>query len=140
MDPVHPVEDSVDRVDASHAPLRPAVELPVRRGRPLALGAALAMLFAFGAHNYMTSLRARAIAPTERTASLTFATQPAGALVVRERDGHALCRTPCSVDMAVGRWGVSGFRFELPGYDETRVLVNLAGGDTRVEAVLEPLR
>jgi hypothetical protein len=119
--------------------LRPAVELPVRRGRPVALGAVLAILFACGAHNYMLAVRARGWAAAGRTVSLTFATQPTGALVVRERDGHTLCRTPCSVDMEVGRWGVSGFRFTMPGYDENRVLVNLAGGDTRVEAVLEPV-
>jgi hypothetical protein len=112
-----------------------SVEIPERRGRPLLAAAAIALLFACGAHNYMMTARARSAA---RAVEVAFATSPAGAEVVRERDGEVLCRTPCLVVHEVGRWGVTGFRFQLDGHDDRRVLVNLAGGDTRVEAVLAP--
>jgi len=110
-----------------------SVEIPERRGRPLLAAAAIAVLFATGAHNYMMTARTRS---ATRTVELSFATSPPGAYVVRERDGEILCRTPCMVVHEVGRFGVTGFRFRLDGYDDRRVLVNLAGGDAHVEAVL----
>jgi hypothetical protein len=112
-----------------------SVEIPERRGRPLLAAAAIAVLFATGAHNYMMTARAR---DATRAVQLSFATSPPGADVIRERDGALLCRTPCMVVHEVGRFGVTGFRFRLDGHDDRRVLVNLAGGDTHVEAVLAP--
>jgi hypothetical protein len=111
-----------------------SVELPARHNRPLLAAAGLAVLFACGAHNYMmSSARARA-----RTVELSFATAPPGAEVVRERDGEILCRTPCRVVHEVGRFGATAFRFVADGYEDRQVVVNLGGGDTRVEAVLSP--
>jgi hypothetical protein len=110
-----------------------SVEIPERRGRPLLAAATIAVLFATGAHNYMMTARAR---DATRAVELSFATSPPGADVVRERDGEILCRTPCMVVQEIGRFGVAGYRFSLDGYASRRVLVNLAGGDTHVEAVL----
>ena len=112
-----------------------SVEFPERRGRPLLAAAAIAVLFACGAPTYMMTVKARC---ATRAVELAFATSPAGAEVVRERDGAVLCRTPCLVVHQVGRFGVTGFRFHLDGHEDRRVLVNLGGGDTRVEAVLQP--
>src|SRR5262245_5776521 len=109
-----------------------SVELPARRNRPLILASMLAVLFAVGAHNYMlSSARLRA-----RSVELSFTSAPPGAEVVRERDDEVLCRTPCRVIHEVGRFGVTGFRFVRAGYEDRKVLVNLRGGDTRIEAVL----
>jgi hypothetical protein len=120
------------------ARLTPAVELPVRRARPLALGAALALLFAFGAQNYVSSIRhcPYAVRPGVR---IDFASDPPGATVVRDRDERPMCVAPCAVGLeATG--GAESFRFELLGHETRRVLVNLGGGDTEVEAVLRPLQ
>jgi len=119
--------------------LTPAVELPVRRARPLALGAALALLFAFGAQNYVSSIRhcPYAVRPMVR---IDFASDPAGATVVRDRDSRVMCVTPCAVGVEVTPRGVESFRFELLGHETRRVLVNLNGGDTEVEAVLRSNR
>jgi hypothetical protein len=120
--------------------LRPAVEMPVRRGRPAAMGAALALLFSLGAYNYMATTRARCpYAGAARSVELTFTSRPAGADVVRERDDVLVCRTPCRVDLDVNRIGVTGFRLTRDGYEDRRVLVDLRGGDTRVDVLLDPL-
>jgi hypothetical protein len=120
-------------------PLRPAVEMPVRRGRPAAVGAALALLFSLGAYNYMASTRGYCpYAGVGRSVELTFTSQPEGADVVRERDGVLVCRTPCRVDLEAARPGVIGFRISLVGYEDRRVLVDLRGGDTRIDVLLDP--
>src|SRR5262245_2008504 len=111
-----------------------SVEPPTRSNRPLVVASVLAVLFAIGAHNYMLSMARVRRSQVE----LSFATAPPGAEVVRERDGEVLCRTPCRVVHEVGRFGVVGFRFAADGYEDRKVLVNLRGGDTRVEAVLAP--
>jgi hypothetical protein len=111
-----------------------AVELPERSHRPLLVAATLAVLFACGAHNYMRATeRAR-----PRAVELAFDAKPAGTTVIRERDGVILCRTPCRVLHPVGRFGVTGFRFSAEGHQDRRVLVNLAAGASRVDAVLAP--
>jgi hypothetical protein len=68
---------------------------------------------------------------------LDLVSEPAGATVIRERDGSALCVTPCALGMDAEA-GTATYRFELPGYDVRRVPVNLSGGDTHVEAILQP--
>ncbi|SRR6266568_8687041 len=119
------------------ARLRPAVELPVRRVRPLALGVAMVILFAFGARNYVTSMR-RCPYAAHQMVRLALASDPPGATVFRVRDGRAMCVTPCAVGVEAER-GLASFRFDLAGHESRALAVNLAGGDTRVEAVLEPI-
>jgi hypothetical protein len=115
--------------------------MPVRRGRPAAVGAALALLFSLGAYNYMASTRSSCpYARPGRTAELTFTSEPASADVVRERDGVLVCRTPCRVDLDVTRWGVTSFRLSRPGFEDRRVTVDLRGGDTRVDVLLATTR
>jgi hypothetical protein len=117
--------------------LRPAVEIPIRRVRPVAAGAALAVLFSLGAYNYLISMRPM-LHPPRGGVALTFATEPSGAEVVRETSGEVVCRTPCSVEVQPGRFGIATYRLERPFYASQRVMVDLRGGDTRVEAVLVP--
>ncbi len=119
--------------------LKPAVELPVRRGRPLALGAALALLFAFGARNYVASMHPCRYAAARPMVRLDLASEPPGATVVRERDRRTMCVTPCSVVLQAER-GVAGFRFVRDGYADRHILVDMAGGDTQIETVLSPSR
>ncbi len=115
--------------------------MPVRRGRPAAIGATLALLFSLGAYNYMASTRGSCpYRGAGRTVELTFTSEPAGAEVVRERDGASLCQTPCRVGAPIGRYGVAGYRMVRPGFEDQRVLVDLRGGDTIVRAALQPLR
>src|SRR5262245_51019946 len=111
--------------------LRPSVEPPIRRTRPLAMGVALALLFAFGARNYVASMhRCPYATATPRTmVRLDLVTEPAGASVIRERDARTLCVTPCALGVEAEP-AIVGYRFELPGYEIRRVAVNLAGGDT----------
>lgn len=118
--------------------LRPAVEIPIRRVRPVAAGAALAVLFSLGAYNYLISMRPMLQRPPRGGVALTFTTEPSGAEVVRETSGEVICRTPCSVEVQPGRFGIATYRLERPGYASQRVMVDLRGGDTRVEAVLIP--
>lgn len=121
--------------------LHPEVEIPAKRARPAAIGAVLAMLFSLGAYNYMASTRAHAaLTSVRRGVKLTFMTEPQDADVVRERDGAILCRTPCTLETDMGRWGIAGYRLARPGFEDQRVLVDLRGGDTRVEAALQPVR
>jgi len=115
--------------------LKPAVELPVRRARPLAMGAALAILFAFGARNYVASMHHCPYASSRGMVRFDFASSPPGATVVREWDGRALCITPCEVTVeAEAR--MASYRFEIPGYEDRRLFVDMSGGNTHVEAVL----
>jgi hypothetical protein len=118
--------------------LKPAVELPIRRARPLAFGVAVALLFAFGARNYVSSMR-RCPYAARPTVRLDLMSDPPGATVVREQDGRTLCVTPCVMGVE-SRPGLTGLRFLLPGHATRRVPVNLLGGDTQIEAVLQPLR
>jgi hypothetical protein len=118
--------------------LRPEVELPVRRTRPLALGAGVALLFALGARNYVASVRPEPRAADHEIVRLELISDPPGATVERVRDRHVMCVAPCAVGVEAEP-GVSGFRFALAGHHDRTVLVNLSGGDTRVETVLEPL-
>jgi hypothetical protein len=118
--------------------LRPAVELPVRRVRPVALGAAVALLFAMGARNYIASTRRCPYAATHTMMRLELISDPPGATVIRVGDGRTMCVAPCAVGIAAEP-GVTSFRFELPDFQERVVPVNLSGGDTRVETVLRPL-
>ncbi len=68
---------------------------------------------------------------------LDLASDPPNATVVRERDGRTMCVTPCAVGVQAEP-GVTTYRFVLRGYESRRVPVNMAGGDTQVEAVLQP--
>ncbi len=117
--------------------LRPAVEMPVRRTRSLALGAAAALLLAFGARNYIASVGGCPFR-TARHIRLDLASDPPGATVVRERDGRTMCVTPCALGLAAEP-GSTVFRFHLDGRQDREVAIRMSGGDTRVEAVLEPL-
>jgi hypothetical protein len=119
---------------------KPAVELPVRRTRPLALGAALALLFIFGIRSSLErtggGFAASRPGPIVR---LDLASEPSGATVVRERDDRPMCVTPCALGLPADT-AVTAFRFMLPGHADRRVLIDLGGGDTQVEVVLQPLR
>jgi hypothetical protein len=94
------------------------------------------MLFAFGARNYVESVR-RCPHAAAQMIRLDLISDPPGATVVRERDGRPMCVTPCAVGIEAEH-GSTAFRFKLDGRADRRVLVNMSGGDTRVEAVLEP--
>src|SRR5262249_49384830 len=118
--------------------LRPEVVVPARRTRPLALGGGLACLSASGARTYIASEPFRFRCGVHEMLRLELVSDPPGATVERLRDHHTVCVTPCAVGIEAEP-GVSGFRFALAGHHDRTVLVNMSGGDTRVEAVLEPL-
>jgi hypothetical protein len=116
--------------------LRPSVELPLRRGRLQLAGVAglgLALLVSTGARTYLAGARHHAIV------RLDFVSEPSGATVVREIDHRPLCVTPCSVGVEASP-SSAAFRYTLDGFVDTYVRVNLAGGDTHVEALLTPER
>jgi len=75
----------------------------------------------------------------QQTVRLDLASDPPGATVVRERDGRRMCTTPCVVNVeAIPSLAI--YRFELDGHESRRQAVNLAGGDSQVEVVLQPER
>ena len=100
------------------------------------MGAALALLFAFGARNYVASLHSCPYAAVRNVVRLDFASEPPGATVIHERDGRTMCVTPCVVGVQ-GDAGKDNYRFELPGYEDRKVVVDMGGGNVQVVAVMQ---
>jgi hypothetical protein len=114
--------------------LKPEVELPARRVRPVCMGAAMSILFALGARNYVASTMTDVHAPS--VMRLELVSDPPGATVTRISDGKTMCVTPCAVGIQEEP-GRAELRFKRAGYFDRTVTVNLLGGDTRAEVVLE---
>ena len=135
------------------ARLTPAVILPDRRGRRLAVGAALALMVAGGASTYVgtvytpdlasaadASSRGFVIAgaPIDQSVRLQFESDPPAASVVRMSDGATICVTPCEWTQ-VANQPIEVFQLERVGFDPRQLAVRLDGGDTLVRASLAPI-
>lgn len=97
-------------------------------------GLGLFFLFVLGARNYVESVRSDV---TRELVRLEFASEPSGADVVSVRDGRILCVAPCAVGVDSDR-RIEAFRFQLAGHASRQVMVDMGGGDARIEAVLLP--
>jgi hypothetical protein len=128
--------------------LRPEVELPARRVRPVCLGAAMSIVFALGARNIVESTMmppAAAVAvATSTTMPVAVAAPPPMLRVALDShparaqvfvDGRSQCQTPCSLNLEA-RPGAAQVTFVRPGYAPAHLSVNRLGGDTRAEVVL----
>jgi hypothetical protein len=134
------------------ARLSPAVILPDRRGRRLAVGAALALMVAGGASTYVgTVYPPRAVVITDAsshergtagtgdsTVRVTFETDPGGAEVLHAGDHSVLCLTPCELFETTSSPSAE-YVLQRPGYDSRDLAVRLDGGDTLVRASLSPI-